>query len=140
MYTNSRWQQRFQNFQKAFISLKESNDALQKDPNNSFIKDSLIQRYEYSIELAWKTLKDFLENEGYTEATSPKAVIRLALKEGYLKNTEWINALEDRNKTSHAYDEQMAKEVIAEIQNNYFGLLNDLHQTLQQLIDPTTNG
>jgi nucleotidyltransferase substrate binding protein (TIGR01987 family) len=137
MYTNIRWQQRFQNFQKAFTSLTESNEALLAEPNNSFIKDSLIQRYEYSIELAWKTLKDFLEHEGYTEAVSPKAVLRLALKEGYLKNPEWLNALEDRNKTSHAYDEQMAKEVIAEIQTVYFGLLADLNQTLQKLIDHT---
>jgi nucleotidyltransferase substrate binding protein (TIGR01987 family) len=135
MYTNIRWQQRFQNFQKAFTSLTESNEALLAEPNNSFIKDSLIQRYEYSIELAWKTLKDFLEHEGYTEAVSPKAVLRLALKEGYLKNPEWLNALEDRNKTSHAYDEQMAKEVIAEIQEKYIFILAELNDSFSQSLN-----
>lgn len=132
MSIEDRWQQRFQNFEKAFTSLIESDEALKKDPKNGFIQDSLIQRYEYSIELAWKTLKDFLEYEGYLELESPKKVIRLALKEGYLKDELWMQALNDRNKTSHAYDEEMAKEVIADIQEKYFYLLRDLIEVLKK--------
>jgi len=132
MSIEDRWQQRFQNFEKAYNSLIVSVDALENEPENKFIQDSLIQRYEYSIELAWKTLKDFLEYEGYLEIESPKKVIRLGLKEGYLKDELWMQALIDRNKTSHAYDEEMAKEVIADIQEKYLYLLRDLIDVLKK--------
>jgi len=62
-YTPIQWQQRFQNLERAFISLQESQKELGKDDKNLFVRDSLIQRYEYTIELAWKTLKDYLEEE-----------------------------------------------------------------------------
>lgn len=131
-YRNSRWLQRLQNFEKAFHSLTESREALIEDPENTFIQDSLIQRYEYSIELAWKTLKDFFEEEGFVDISSPKKVIRLGLREGYLSDDLWIRALNDRNKTSHAYDESMAEEVIEEIQGGYYFLLKDLLETLKR--------
>lgn len=132
MYTNIRWQQRFQNFEKAYFSLNESIEAFEKEPNNLFIRDSIVQRYEYTIELAWKTLKDYLEEEGFIDVSSPKKVIRMALKEGYVTDTAWLNALDDRNKTSHAYDDEMAKEVTSEIINQYFFLLRDLYFTLKK--------
>jgi nucleotidyltransferase substrate binding protein (TIGR01987 family) len=132
MYTNIRWQQRFQNFEKAYFSLNESIEAYENDADNLFIRDSIIQRYEYSIELAWKTLKDYLEEEGFIDVSSPKKVIRQALKEGYITNSTWLKALDDRNKTSHAYDEEMANEVTTEIQEQYFFLLRDLYFTLKK--------
>ncbi len=132
MGIEDRWLQRFQNFEKAFNSLTESIEALQNEPDNDFIKDSVIQRYEYTIELGWKTLKDYLEYEGFLDISSPKKVVRLGLKEGYLKDDMWIMALNDRNKTSHAYDEEMSKEVIEEITEKYYYLLRDLVETLRK--------
>ena len=132
MYTNIRWQQRYQNFEKAYLSLNESIEALNEDEDNLFIRDSLIQRYEYTIELAWKTLKDYLEEEGFIDISSPKKVIRQALKDGYISNPLWLKALDDRNKTSHAYDEKMAQEVTAEIREKYFFLLRDLYFALKK--------
>ena len=132
MYSNIRWQQRFQNFEKAYLSLSESIEALEKDKSNLFIRDSLIQRYEYSIELAWKTLKDYLEEEGFIDISSPKKVIRQALKEAYITDPLWLKALDDRNKTSHAYDETMAEEVTENIRDSYFFLLRDLYFVLKK--------
>ncbi len=131
MYTPVRWQQRFQNFEKAYFSLNESIEAFNKDSTNLFIRDSIIQRYEYTIELAWKTLKDYLEEEGFIDVSSPKKVIRQALKEGYITNPVWLKALDDRNKTSHAYNETMAQEVTDEIKIQYFYLLRDLYFVLK---------
>ena len=134
MYTNIRWEQRFQNFEKAYSSLQESIDALDKDESNLFIRDSLILRYEYTIELAWKTLKDYLEYEGFINISSPKKVIRQALNAEYITNPLWLKALDDRNKTSHAYDESMAKEITIEIREKYFFLLQNLYISLKKEI------
>lgn len=132
MYTPIRWQQRFQNFEKAYFSLNESIEAYENDSTNLFIRDSIIQRYEYTIELAWKTLKDYLEEEGFVDVSSPKKVIRQALKEGYITDPAWLTALDDRNKTTHAYDEKMAQEVTVQIQDQYFFLLRDLYFVLKK--------
>ena len=66
MPTPPRWLERYKNFEKAFLSLCESQEALVREPTNLFIRDSLIQRYEYTIELAWNMLKDYLEDGGFT--------------------------------------------------------------------------
>jgi len=132
MYTNIRWQQRFQNFEKAYFSLNESIEAFKNDSENLFIRDSIIQRYEYTIELAWKTLKDYLEDEGFIDVSSPKKVIRQALKEGYITDSAWLKALDDRNKTTHAYDEEMAQEITEQIKEQYFFLLRDLYFVLKK--------
>lgn len=137
MYSETRWVQRFQNFEKAFASLEESNDALKEAPLNKFIRDSLILRYEYSIELAWKTIKDYLENQGFTSINSPKKAVRSALNSGLIKNPNWIKALNDRNKTSHAYNEDMAEEVKNEIQKIYIPLLQELNDSLKEEIIST---
>jgi len=131
-YTPVRWEQRFQNFEKAYFSLNQSIEAYNKESDNLFIRDSLIQRYEYTIELAWKTLKDYLEEEGFIDVSSPKKVIRQALKEGYITDPVWLKALDDRNKTTHAYDEKMAQEVTTEIKDQYFYLLRDLYFVLKK--------
>jgi nucleotidyltransferase substrate binding protein (TIGR01987 family) len=96
----------------------------------------LIQRYEYSIELAWKTIKDYLENQGFADIGTPKKAVRRALNSGLIKNPNWIKALNDRNKTSHAYNEDMAQEVTNEIQQVYFYTLQELADSLKKELIP----
>lgn len=128
-----RWKQRFDNYKKAYISLEESIEAHQKDNENKFIQDSVIQRYEYTIELAWKTMKDYLEDQGFVNVSSPKKVIRKAFEEGIIKDASgWIKALNDRNRTSHAYEETMAKKVIKDIVDIHFILFRDLYLFLKE--------
>ncbi len=128
-----RWKQRFQNYEKAYLSLIESAEALAQEPSNRFIQDSLIQRYEYTIELAWKTLKNYLEELGFVGVTSPKKVIRKAYQEGIITEADkWITALNDRNRTTHAYEETMAKTVAAAIMENHIPLFRDLYVTLKR--------
>ena len=127
-----RWKQRFQNYEKAYLSLLESAEALEQEPSNRFIQDSLIQRYEYTIELAWKTLKDYLEELGFVGVTSPKKVIRKAYQEGLIAEADkWIVALNDRNRTSHAYEETMAKTVATAIMESHIPLFGSLYATLK---------
>lgn len=128
-----RWKQRFENFTKAYTSLLESDDALKQEPENSFIKDSLIQRYEYTIELAWKTMKDYLEEQGFIDVSSPKKVVRKAFEEALIQDAPtWIAALNGRNITSHAYDETKANEIVKDISEQYILIFRDLYEQMNK--------
>lgn len=122
-----RWKQRFQNFSKAYHRLEDALCIIQKEPENVLLQAGLIQTYEFTFELAWKTLKDFQEEEGFT-VPSPKATLRQAFQSGYIEHGDlWLKALNDRNLTAHTYDDEIAAEVIKDIQKKYFQLLSELY-------------
>jgi len=131
-----RWKQRFQNFQRAFLLLKE---ALEKDISefNQLEKEGLIQRFEYTFELAWKTLKDKLENDGIVlSKISPKTVVKTAYEAKYLNSAElWLKMIGDRNLMSHTYDFSKFEEIILTIKNQYLLLLNELYSEFLKEID-----
>lgn len=96
------------------------------DKMEEAIRDSIIKKFEYTFELSWKTIKAYLESEGYEEFASPKRVLKQAFEIGLLKNEElWANMLEARNSMAHTYDEEKAiyycdvikKEYILELSN-----------------------
>ena len=133
MDVDIRWKQRFQNFDKAFKRLTDAIQIIRNEPDNVLLQAGLIQTYEFTFELAWKTLKDYLEMEGFT-VPSPRATLRQAFQCGYIQQGDvWLKALNDRNLTAHTYDDEVAKEVIADIQQTYYFLLKDLHQWLMGL-------
>lgn len=133
MDVDVRWKQRFQNFDKAFKRLADAILIIRNDPDNVLLQAGLIQTYEFTFELAWKTLKDYLEMEGFT-VPSPRATLRQAFQCGYIQQGDvWLKALNDRNLTAHTCDDEVAKEVIADIQQTYYFLLKDLHQWLMEL-------
>lgn len=120
MDVDVRWKQRFQNFDKAFKRLTDAIQIIRNDPDNVLLQAGLIQTYEFTFELAWKTLKDYLEMEGFT-VPSPRATLRQAFQCGYIQQGDvWLKALNDRNLTAHTYDDEVAKEVIADIQQTYY--------------------
>ena len=131
-----RWRQRFDNFQKAFLLLK---DALEKKPINEYSKleqEGIIQRFEYTFELAWKTIKDKLFYEGYDEKT-PRAVIRRSFAVEYLTEEEaetWLDSLDKRNLFSQTYNEKAAKEALTFIQEKFFPILSRLYQNMKNEI------
>lgn len=128
-----RWQQRFDNFKKAFLLLK---DALEGKPINEYShleQEGIIHRFEYTFALAWKTIKDKLFYEGYDEKT-PRAVIRRAFEAEFIseEDTEiWLDALDKRKKLSHTYDEDAARVALEAIRYNYYPVINQVYQTLK---------
>lgn len=89
-----RWKQRFINFNKAFLQLEE---FMQIENINKFELQGLIHCFEYNFELAWKVMKDYLENEGYTLAT-PRETIKTAFSITLIQDGElWLEALDKRN-------------------------------------------
>ncbi len=100
------------NLEKALAKL---NDALSLENPDQLSIDGTIQRFEFTLELFWKTLKRILENEG-VHTDTPKAVLKEAFQLGWLHNeTAWLQMLNDRNQTSHVYDEKMAKRIYLDI-------------------------
>lgn len=126
-----RWKQRFQNFDKAFLRLNEAIRIIRNDLDNFVLQAGLIQIYEFTFELSWKTLKDYLEAEGFT-CPSPRATLRQAFQSGYIRDGDiWLQALNDRNLATHTYDEATALLVTNNIQTKYFPLLKELHAWLE---------
>lgn len=128
MTQDIRWRQRFQNFSRANRLLQDSLDIHQP---SILERAGIIQFYEMAFELAWKTLKDYLQAQGY-EIASPRQAIKQSFQSNVIDDGHlWIKALEDRNLTVHTYDETKAKSVERDIRNNYAPLLKNLERHLQ---------
>ncbi len=129
-----RWKYRFKNYSRAFTLLREAIDILHEAQLNQLEKEGIIQRFEYTMELAWKVMKDYLENDGvvFTQ-TTPGAVIRKAFETGLIgKGETWMDALDARNKISHTYDFERFEQVISQIQQNYLGAMEELYLFLME--------
>lgn len=130
-----RWHYRFQNFSRAFGRLqdafKEGAEAL-----NELEQEGVIQRFEYTFELAWNTLKDRLEHDGIVlSPVTPRAVIRRAFQAKLIsKGEQWIDMLGDRNRMSHTYDSATFAAIIEEIDRSYLERLDELHGRLSREI------
>ncbi len=138
MTNEPRWKYRFTNFSRAFTLLR---DALEPGVGalNQLEREGVIQRFEYTFELAWNTLKDRLEYDGIVLHTvTPRSVIRQAFQSGLIGDGEtWLDMLTDRNLSSHTYDAAKIEAVLNNIYNRYLALLNHLYQRLvEEAIEP----
>ena len=132
MQEKPRWQYRFDNYSRAFSLLREAVELQQKRPLSDLEKEGVIQRFEYTWELAWKTIKDYLENEGVVlEKITPKAVIVAALEARIIICKEdWMRALDDRNRMSHVYSRIVFAEIVNNIEQGYLSLFDQLYEKL----------
>jgi len=125
-----RWKQRFANFKKAALQLTE---FMEKEQLNKFEVQGLIQCFEYTFELAWKTMKDYLEQEGFS-VKSPRATIQTAFQMQLITDGHtWIDALEKRNLMAHTYDEARAMEAQILIKERYYPVIKELFLKLEEL-------
>lgn len=126
-----RWQQRLQNFERA-LSLLE--DALSQGPAalNQLEKEGTVQRFEYTLELAWKTLKDYLEESGIVlSAATPRQVIKDAFAAKVVVDGQaWIDMIDHRNLLSHTYDPVNFEEAVGAIHRRYLPALRQVQRLL----------
>ena len=126
-----RWEQRFSNFKKALTQLQKFID---KGDLSELEKQGLIKAFEYTYELAWNTLKDFLEFQGQTEIYGSRDATRRAFQLGIIENGEsWMDMLKSRNATSHTYNIEVAEEICQAVTNDYFSLFIQLKEKLDKL-------
>ena len=125
---------KFKSFQTALERLREAINIYKND-NHPVLLDGTIQRFEFTVELAWKLLKEYLESEKFGEFNSPKSVVKEAFKIGLLEDGEiWLDMLDDRNLTSHTYDEETAKEIYRNIISKYEEQFIKLENKIEEVI------
>lgn len=128
-----RWQQRFNNYRKALAQLSS---AVQEydDSAPNIVKEGVLQRFEFTHELAWKTLKDYLEFEGHQNITGSRSAVRLAFNLGLITEGQvWMDMIESRNRTVHAYDESVLVVEFGKIRQHYAACFQQLEKTLAGL-------
>ena len=129
-----RWIERLATFKNAIARLCEIIDVYKQRPLNSFENDSLIKRFEFTYEMAWKLMMSYEKENGITELMGSKDVVRRAFAMSLIDNGEaWLEMIDDRNKTSHLYDEEMAEDVIDDIVHTYYPLFLELRNKMDVL-------
>lgn len=132
MEQDIRWLQRFDSFSRACARILEVTESgIDGDQLSELEKEGLIQRFEYTFELAWKVLKDLLEYKGFQGIYGPNPVLQKAFEVGLISGEDgWRRMMKARNTTSHTYNEGDADEIVYMIFNEYSVLLSQLNRTL----------
>ena len=127
--TDIRWKQRFDNFDRAFVLLREVNDR-GVGTLSQLEKEGAIQRFEFAFELAWKTIKDYLEQDGIVvKPSTPRNVIKEAFAASLIDDGQvWIDMMLHRNLLSHTYNSKTFDEVLKVVSERYFSAFDQLHE------------
>lgn len=139
-----RWEQRFSNYNKALKKLSEAIEYIKKDFDeqeaginteevfDEILKEGLIQRFEYTHELAWNVMKDFLSEIGNIRTYGSRDATREAFKAELIKNGDvWMEMIKSRNQTSHTYNDETAEEIYTKILNEYYSAFLTFQQTME---------
>ena len=135
MNTDVRWQQRFSNYKKALQQLGEAVTLSDQRELSNLEKQGLIQAFEYTHELAWTTLKDFLEYQGQMNIYGSKDASRKSFQLGIIGDGDgdgWMDMIRSRNKTSHTYNRETAEEIVTAVTTSYYELFVRLAEKLEQ--------
>lgn len=129
-----RWRQRFANFKKAFAQLSNGAATAQERELNDLERQGLIQSFEFTHELAWNTLKDFLETSGATNLFGSVNATRAAFAAGLIENGDaWMEMIKNRNLTTHTYDERTADKISSAILSSYVVEFGKFQQRFAEL-------
>lgn len=128
----TRWKQRFDRYRRVLSLLREAVDGLRAGRLSMLEREGLIQRFEYTWELGWKVMRDYLIDANYdTKITVSADVIRAANEIGLIKDGDgWIVAQRSRNQMAHEYDPEAFERIVLEIAERHLPLLVDLERTL----------
>lgn len=123
-----RWRQRFENFDKAYKQFQSA--ILDFDNLNILEKEGLVQRFEYTFELAWKTLKDYLESQDVI-VKFPREIIKSAFHYEIIQDGEvWMDMLENPNLLAHTYNRERFNFAVKKIKEEYYGAILQVHNYL----------
>lgn len=131
-----RWKQRFSNYKKALAMLTKGIEIVEADEDFSvdvrdIMHEGLIQRFEYTLELAWDVMKDYETNQGKQDIPGSRAAIREALNMGIIKDRTWMKSINDRNLSTHDYNRSTANEIRNKIVNVYYPLFVDFEKEME---------
>lgn len=130
-----RWIQRFNNYRRALEKFNQAVDIISNkmewgEEIDDLLEEGLIQRFEYTHELAWKVMKDYAQYQGYTNIQGSRDAFRKAFEMGIIENEAWMESINDRNLTSHNYDDETVTEILKAIIDTYALLFNDFEKKM----------
>lgn len=135
MGSDIRWRQRFDNYQRALQTLSRAVALSAERPLSELEQQGVIQVFEFTHELAWNMLKDFLEAQGIAGLIGSRDAIRTAFKNGLLQEGEtWMEMIKARNLSSHTYQLELANRLAAEILQRFYPAFVALEQKMQELV------
>lgn len=136
-----RWKQRYNNYANGFQSLREAVEQSRERTLTNLEKQGLIQSFEFTHELGWNLLKDYLEHKGYSQIIGSKDATRLAYKNGLIQDGEsWMAMIVARNQTLHTYNQTIAESVTYDIVERFFPAFHDLYVTFFDLVSREDEG
>jgi len=136
-----RWEQRFLNYNKALKKLAEAIGYIKIDIDDNstdvvlgeIIKEGLIQRFEYTFEMAWNVMKDYARYQGNTEVGGSRDAIRYAFSIDLISDGDlWMDMVNSRIKTTHTYDEKTAQEIYSKIVSKYYSEFVRFHKVMKR--------
>lgn len=128
MQPDIRWVQRFANYQKALSQLEK---FIAKGALNELEEQGLIQAFEYTHELAWNVLRDYLREQGNFAIYGSRDATREAFKLDLIQDGEaWMDMIQDRNHARHTYDQDTTNQIAQNITTRYFSLFVALRETM----------
>lgn len=131
MSDGTRWRQRFENLSNAYQQLQLALTAVTKEPHNKLYQIALVGAFQFTFELCWKTLKDYLKFQGVDESL-PREVIKQAFHHQLITDGQlWLDMLDARNLMAHVYQEQKALETVKDIQEKYVHGIDQVYRLLK---------
>lgn len=132
MTSDIRWKQRFDNYCRALHQLTQAVELSRQRPLSALEQQGLIQGFEFTHELAWNVLKDFLEHEGFQGLIGSRSTTREAFKLGLVEDGQtWMDMIEGRNLTSHTYNRELAEALVGDILGKFYPSLIALQAKMQ---------
>jgi nucleotidyltransferase substrate binding protein (TIGR01987 family) len=136
-----RWRQRFQNYQQALARLTGAVALSRQRALSDLEEQGLVQVFEFTHELAWNVLKDYLEAQGFVDLIGSKNATREAFKNGLLEDGDaWMDMIKARNLTSHTYQEKIAKDIVRDILGRFHPAFAALEARLARLGQKEADG
>jgi nucleotidyltransferase substrate binding protein (TIGR01987 family) len=135
MNEDVRWKQRFQNYNKVLATLNSALELAASRELSDLEKQGMIQGFEFTFELAWNVMKDYLEEQGITGIIGSKGAIRHAFSNGIIEDGQvWMDMIEGRNLAAHSYDEETAKKLVKSITDVFYNHLAALAEKMNNLV------
>lgn len=127
-----RWKQRLANYTKALSRLKK---FIEKGELNELEELGIIHAFEFTHELVWNVMKDYLTHQGIQDIIGSRDAVRQSFSSGLIVDGEgWMEMIKSRNASSHTYDEAIAKEIRIQVVNRYFPLFVTFEERMLSLI------
>ena len=131
-----RWRQRFGNYLKALQTLRRAVELAEQRDLSELEQQGLVQGFEFTHELAWKVLKDYLEDQGFTNIIGSKGATRTAFQNGLIDEGEvWMQMIKSRNLSSHTYNPEIAEEIVENILTRFHPAFEALAKRFTTICD-----